>query len=185
MQFEVEMKFPIHDLAALQQQLQDLQCRWTETLQQSDLYFGHPARDFSLTDEALRLRCTNDICCITYKGPKLDRDTKTRHELELPLLGSASRYSEFRELLRLLGFREVFEVKKTRTAGELLFEQQVVHVCLDHIEQLGDFLELEILATQEELPVVKNCLLNLANSLKLPPMERRSYLEMLFNTQNS
>ena len=51
---------------------------------QVDEYFNHPCRDFAVTDEALRLRKDPDGK-MTYKGPKLDRTTKTREEIEMDI----------------------------------------------------------------------------------------------------
>ncbi len=88
-------------------------------IEQIDRYFNHPARDFGVTDEALRLRSVNGQNWITYKGPKLDQTTKTRRELELPLADGEEWPHEYGELLAALGFRAVREVHKTRRPGQL------------------------------------------------------------------
>jgi len=81
MQYEVEQKFPVSDMPALQERLIALGATIGETQVEVDLYFGHPARDFSKTDEALRIRRIGAKNCITYKGPKIDITTKTRCEI--------------------------------------------------------------------------------------------------------
>ena len=45
-----------------------------------DLYFNSPLRDFKVSDEALRIRIKEEGARLTYKGPKLDRETKSRLE---------------------------------------------------------------------------------------------------------
>jgi hypothetical protein len=48
-------------------------------VEETDLYFQHPARDFAASDEALRIRQKAGVCLLTYKGPKLDhQDPRNR-----------------------------------------------------------------------------------------------------------
>ena len=51
-----------------------------------DTYYQHPCRDFSRTDEALRIRVRrfngHFEAFLTYKGPKIDEVSKTREEIE-------------------------------------------------------------------------------------------------------
>jgi adenylate cyclase class 2 len=58
--FEVENKFPVPDLAAVEQQLQAYGAQFDQAVEQVDHYFAHPVRDFVKTDEALRLRRIGD-----------------------------------------------------------------------------------------------------------------------------
>ena len=80
---ELEVKVPCEDLDGLERRLKEMGAVHLEDLGQMDQYFSHPGRDFGATDEALRLRRENDRTVITYKGPKLDKDTKLREEIEL------------------------------------------------------------------------------------------------------
>ena len=50
-----------------------------------DLYFNSPLRDFKTSDEALRIRIKEDGARLTYKGPKLDLETKSRRELTVKI----------------------------------------------------------------------------------------------------
>ena len=119
MQYEVENKFPVTDLSRLTEQLEALGAQFDEVIDQVDMYFAHPVRDFAVTDEALRIRRIGDTNLITYKGPKIDQATKTRRELELPLAAGAERVEQYAELLVALGFRTVAEVRKRRRTGQL------------------------------------------------------------------
>ena len=86
MKLEVEQKFAVPDLGQLQTRLLELGAKAGEPQLQVDQYFAHPARDFAQTDEALRIRRIGQSNFVTYKGPKIDATTKTRRELELPLV---------------------------------------------------------------------------------------------------
>ena len=52
-------------------------------------------------------------------------------------------------------------------------------MAIDTVTGLGDFLELEILASAAEIPLAVSSLQSLAAEIGLGQPERRSYLEML------
>jgi adenylate cyclase class 2 len=176
---EVELKFHLPDEAAVRRELARFAIAWQPPEQQVDCYFNHPARDFAQTDEAVRLRQMGHENVITYKGPKLDATTKTRREIELPIPSGADGLQQFGELLEVLSFRRVAEVKKTRTKGKFDWQGWAVEVALDQVEQVGSFVELEIQSEESNLPAARDAILALARELKLTQQERRGYLEML------
>lgn len=179
MNFEVEQKFPVANLAAAQAQLQSLGAKFAAPLDQVDRYFAHPARDFATTDEALRIRRVGNENCVTYKGPKLDQTTKTRREIEIPLASGEENLARYSELLRALGFTIVAEVAKRRTPAELRWEGRSVEAALDQVAGVGTFVELEIIADQADLDAARAVIASLAAKLGLSSSERRSYLELL------
>jgi adenylate cyclase class 2 len=150
-----------------------------QPVEQSDIYFAHPTRDFGFTDEALRIRHVGEESFITYKGPKIDPTSKTRREIELPLPGGTAGMRQWRELLEALGFRAVAEVRKHRRSGKIDCDGRGVEIALDEVEPLGNFVELEIVADEAEVQPARNCLASLAAKLGLGASERRSYLELL------
>ena len=82
--FEVEQKFRVDGFAEIETHLARLGAEIENPIEQVDTYFAHPQRDFAATDEALRIRQVGDENFVTYKGPKIDSQTKTRREIELP-----------------------------------------------------------------------------------------------------
>jgi adenylate cyclase class 2 len=181
MLLEVELKFPLADPAAVRQSLVSLGAIFSDPIEQADVYFAHPSRDFRRTDEALRIRRVGSDNFVTYKGPKLDAETKTRQEIELPLAPGEEGFSQFAALLEVLGFRRVYEVRKERLPGEILFGGQQIQLALDHVASLGDFLEIELLADYSDLTESKRCLASLAADLGLTSQERRGYLDLLLS----
>jgi adenylate cyclase class 2 len=182
---EVEMKFPVDDLAPLTTRLAGWGARAAPPLQEADRYFSAPDRDFAGTDEALRLRRIGTANFITYKGPKRDAETKTRTEIEVPFADGAKAAEDLGRLLTHLGYRPVAEVRKTRTAYSIEREGFALQVCLDRVEWLGCFVELEILAPEERLDEARVVLLRSAAELGLTTSERRSYLELLLAAQGA
>lgn len=152
-----------------------------------DRYFAHPARDFAVTDEALRLRSVGDDVAITWKGPRLAGVMKTRREIELPLGavagsgpgGQPATLDRWTNLLEALGFRRVLEVAKQRRPGRLVWEGANVELALDAVTGLGDFLELELIATPDEVSAAQTRLESIARAIGCGAPEPRSYLELL------
>jgi adenylate cyclase, class 2 len=182
--YEVEQKFPVDNLAAVERKLGSRGAQIGPRVVEVDRYFNHPARDFAETDEAVRIRRKGEEHFITYKGPKIDQTTKTRREIELALAddpspGDKSTVEAWSELLTSLGFRVVAEVRKTRRRAEVEHEGRTVEATLDEVDGLGEFVELELVAEEDGLDAARACLASLAESLGLAGSERRSYLELL------
>ncbi len=179
MNIEVEQKFRVDDLAGLERQLALLGAEPGEDEVQVDVYYAHPVRDFAATDEALRLRHIGPENYITYKGPKLDATTKTRRELELVLPAGDLGAEAAAALLEALSFRKVLEVRKRRRHRTLAWQGYEVMVALDHLDGLGDFVELELLADESGMQAAQVAVAALATRLELRNSERRSYLELM------
>ncbi len=179
MHFEVEQKHHVDDLNALVTKLVDRGTELGPAVVQVDEYFAHPARDFTRTDEALRIRTLSGASFITYKGPKLDSETKTRRELELPLCPGDVGGRRFAELLAALGFTPVAIVRKQRRTFHLDHEGRQVEGALDEVDSVGVYVELEVTTGEADLPLAQRIVSSLANELELGASERRSYLELL------
>jgi adenylate cyclase, class 2 len=178
-EYEVELKFPVADMTVVAQQIEAMGATISSPIEERDLYFAHPNRDFVETDEALRLRRKGDVSLITYKGPKLDATTKTRREIELPLGSAATTVADWTALLEVLGFSPVAEVRKSRRKAMVPWEGRRVEVSLDDVDRVGTFGELELVTEADGIEAAKACLLSLARFLGLSASERRSYLELL------
>jgi adenylate cyclase, class 2 len=179
MHFEVELKFPVADLAALTTQLVARGARLDAPVEQRDRYFAHPCRDFARTDEALRIRQIGLRCVVTYKGPKIDAATKTRREIELPLGDATESFVPWTTLLESLGFQIVAEVRKLRQGAHLVWQDADVEIALDRVDRVGTFVEFELTADAAGLEAARSRILSLAAALGLAGGERRSYLELL------
>lgn len=183
MKYEVEQKFPVADMAALAARLAALGARLSEPGSEVDHYYTHPARDFAATDEALRIRRTDRSNYITYKGPKVDTTTKTRREIELALPQQEQQVAAWESLLEALGFTPIAEVSKYRRKATIPWEGWQVEAALDDVFEVGTFIELELVAEDEELESARACIASLAAKLGLSGSQRKSYLELLLEGQ--
>jgi adenylate cyclase class 2 len=181
MHLEVEQKFWVDSLAAFRELLVHRGATLGETVLQIDEYFAHPSRNFAQTDEALRIRRVGDQNFITYKGPRLDSATKTRREIELPVSSGEAGFHALEELLVALGFTPVAAVRKQRQTAQLVRNDQAILVALDHVEGLGEFVELEMEASVATVDSARDLIAALARELGLLRAERRSYLELLLS----
>ena len=146
---------------------------------QADTYFAAPHRDFAKTDEALRIRSFDGKAVLTYKGPKLDGISKTREELETPIDEEITA-----KILYALGFSEAGIVRKSRE----VFIAGKITVCLDTVEGLGEFLEVEIVAENEkDLDISRRELFDFLKHFGAEEKDsiRTSYLEMVLEKKRS
>src|SRR6516162_8054011 len=96
---EIEAKYPVSDWTQIEQQLRAWGSHFDDEREGADQYFNAPDRDFARTDEALRIRQIGMTNLVTYKGPKIDAQTKTRTEIEVPLAAGEPVAEEFGQLL--------------------------------------------------------------------------------------
>lgn len=179
MAYEVELKFPLGDSTALLETLATLHATKGATQHQIDRYFNHPSRDFAQTDEALRIRTVDQSSCVTYKGPLVDAETKTRYEIELPVGNDSSAEASLADMLTRLGFVETRKVVKQRTYYHLEWNDREFEIAFDHVSALGEFLEIETIADESTQAAAREAILKLARLLKLENSQRKSYLRML------
>lgn len=179
MNYEVEQKFPVADLAALAARLTALGATVSEPQVEVDVYYAHPSRDFAQTDEALRIRRKGTSHFLTYKGPKVDAATKTRRELELPLCSDEESAAAWAGLLQTLDFTPIAEIRKSRRKAHVAWEGRRIEASLDEVAGVGTYAELELVVDQSDIEPAKAHIASLAAALGLSGSERRSYLELL------
>jgi len=90
-----------------------------------------------------------------------------------------ARVDRWTELLEALGFCRVLEVAKRRRPGRVARDGADIEIALDSVTGLGDFLELELIATPEQVSSAQACLESLAHAIGCGAPEPRSYLELL------
>ena len=159
--YEIETKIKIVDIDLLNKKLVELNAKKSAILDQVDTYYNYPveSRDFSKTDEALRLRITTEsdpntfkkskeVVDLTYKGPNLDKDIKTRVEHVCHVIEA----EKIEKILKALSFKKVISINKHREVFELNYKDNNIEILIDTIENLpGSYFEAEILVKDEKL----------------------------------
>ncbi len=132
---------------------------------EEDIYFSSPIKNFKESDEALRIRKSEGNTILTYKGPKIDKISKSREEIETFVSG------DIKVILERLGFNKFIEIKKKRK----LYRYNEFMISIDDVEGLGEYIEVELKSEKKE--DVKK-IEHLFDILYLDS-ERRSYLELI------
>ena len=136
---EIELKVRISSLDPVRQRLLECNAQFCGRVHEHDVYYNSPCRDFGKTDEALRVRYTNDHAVVTYKGAKVPATAlKAREELSLGVESG----EVFEEILKRLGFSKTAEVNKWREN----FRLSDALISLDSVDELGTFAEIEVMA---------------------------------------
>lgn len=152
---EVEVKLKIDSAESIEKKLIELGFKKGQTLQEIDYYYNGVDRDFRASGEALRLRLVESLdgsavvadrpgeplIQMTYKGPKLDNVSMSRVEHQVNI----DNFETMLSILSSLGYKPVEPVIKLRR--ELFSEEMCA--CVDTVDGLGDYLELEIMADEE------------------------------------
>jgi len=190
---EVEIKIQISDPFSIRNKFKQQGGIYKLSLIHEDIYYNMPIglRDFAKTDEALRIRNSTEfkhgdkhrskkkVSYITYKGKKLDKITKSRHEIELKLEDANS----MKEILTNLGFREILTVKKERELYEFEHEGNKIEALIDYLPILNSyFLEVELIAqSNEELSEKRDQLFKFLSDFGFNQKDsiRKSYLELI------
>ena len=190
---EVEIKARITDPDKIKKKFKNLNGIYKISLNHEDTYFNMPKelRDFKKTDEALRIRKSIEFLknannsekfvnyFITYKGKKIDTSTKSRKELEVKISDGI----QMREILKSLGFKEIFTVKKERELYEFNYKNNKIEALIDYIPILKEFfIEVEMLTdTTEKLKAAREALFEFLSNIGIKREESiiKSYLELI------
>jgi adenylate cyclase class 2 len=174
--YEVELKLRA-DHGPVRERLTAAGAASRGTVVQRDTYYDAPHRDFAETDEALRVRRVERDGAVeshlTYKGPLVDDASKTRREYETGVDDGETMAAA----LDALGFSPAAEVRKRRERFAL--DGHVV--TLDAVDGLGEFVEVEGEASEDEIAAVREDVAATVRRLGLDPEAdiRTSYLELL------
>jgi adenylate cyclase class 2 len=132
---ELEVKFFVADLAAVEGRLQALEARLLQPrVYEVNLRFDTPDGELSKQFRVLRLR-QDDAARLTYKGPgEYQEGVRLRQEIEF----TVSDFGAAQRLLEALGYRVALMYEKYRATYEL----EGVHITLDTMPY-GTFIEIE------------------------------------------
>jgi adenylate cyclase class 2 len=175
--YEVELKIGA-DHGRVRDRLDGVGARALGSTVQRDTYYDAPDRDFARTDEALRIRRERrdgdgDVTVrLTYKGPLLETESKSREEHE----ATVSDAGEVEAILDGLGYSPVATVHKERDR----FRVGEYTVTLDAVDGLGEFVEVET-ETDGDVTGAREGAVDLLETLGLDPEDhvRTSYLGLL------
>ncbi|NYT00591.1 MAG: class IV adenylate cyclase, partial [Methanocellales archaeon] len=171
----VEIKLPLKDPEEARKKIKKLGANLIGAEKQIDIYYNAPHRNLADTDEALRIRFGKDAS-LTYKGPKLDKTSKTREEIVVSIADA----DQTGAILKLLGFDEVAKITKHRETYQL----DNFTLTIDYLIDLGTFMEIETAVPDgEDYRSAQDRVFDLLYLLGLRKEDtlRESYLELILN----
>lgn len=184
--FEIEIKIPIEDPERIMKSLLIRGFQKYQKVIEEDMYYNSEYHDVRKHDEALRIRKTRDLLTgktraqINFKGKKMDQISMSRREYETGIEDPDC----MEKILGAIGFTQVAGVKKTRN----YLRREEMTACLDQVENLGNFLELEVIVRKEKLrerylSQMREILQELG--LSMDNTVRASYLSMLMGKEEN
>ncbi len=168
---EIEIKAHLRDRRAVLGKLEALGCEIGEAVSQEDVVYVKrfdSMDEFLSNDLFLRIRATKGETIFTLKYHP-DR-TQNGNSLSMPLeheLKVDSR-PELEAMLTLLGFAPALRIYKERQSGHY----KEWEICLDDVQELGSFIEVEQLATHDEdVEPISHSLTAFLESLGIAPQD--------------
>lgn len=177
---ELEIKLAVKDPHLARELLISRGFVHEDTCLEVDIYYKHPCRDFTKTDEAFRFRkraCRSSVLyTVTYKGPRelLGGGMRSREELEVSVDEHDWRNLMF--IVKRLGFEPILEFAKKRE----FYRGSGLKVTIDALLGVGHFIELELEGTSKTNELLA-ILENLDRRAGISVVEK-TYLEICLET---
>ena len=166
---EFEIKFKVKNPENIRKLLEQ-HGEFKECVVEEDIYFDLPDNSFSSSDKVLRVRFSKKGIFLTYKGSKLkNRFLKIREEIEVKTEESIV------AILKAIGFVPKYKLRKKRE----IYNLENTKVCLDYIEGLGCFIEVEVKNNNYQAAMNKIKEIAKALNFNLKNGIRKSYLELM------
>jgi adenylate cyclase class 2 len=143
---EIELKFPVADLEALQSRLRYLgfQLVTPRTYEHNTLY-DTPTRDLRARREVLRIRQYGPLCTVTHKRLASQQPDTTRYKVRIETETIVAEREALAEIFRQIGYLPVFIYEKYRTEWSQPTgsnSDAAAHLVIDETP-IGTFAELE------------------------------------------
>jgi len=144
---EIEVKLKIKNFEDLENKLKEKGCVLSDPISQHDVIYSLK----SSTEEFESSKAGDIIIRIRHLKDKAELNLKQQCSSEMDNLEYETEVKdpeEMNKILLTLGYSPIVEVKKTRRKGKL----GEYEICLDEVEQLGTFVELEKMADDNTNP---------------------------------
>ncbi|MBP6884103.1 MAG: class IV adenylate cyclase [Candidatus Pacebacteria bacterium] len=133
---EIEIKAHLRDRKAVVEKLTSLGCTLGNPVVQKDVVFGKDISSFEAFKNdslVLRIRETNSDIIFTLKKRLPGKFESMEYETKIDSKDNMT------ASLLLMGYKEAVKINKTRTKANY----NDFEICLDQVEELGEFIEIE------------------------------------------
>ncbi|MEK7586712.1 MAG: class IV adenylate cyclase [Patescibacteria group bacterium] len=179
---EIEIKLKVDNFEEIEKKLKERGCILSQPISQHDVIYSQKGskKEFEQANEGdviIRIRHLKDSAQLNLKQQRSGEMDNLEYETEV------KDPKEMHKILETLGWKPVVEVKKLRRKGKL----GEYEICLDQVEKLGTFIELEKLTADDADPLeVREELFRELESLGLSRFdeETRGYDTQIFQLTN-
>lgn len=160
---EIEIKLRVKDFKDLEERLREHGCTLSSPIRQEDVIYSKAGstNEWEVSKEGqivMRIRRENNRAEFNLKEQRTNEMDNLEYET------AVDDPEAVRQILARLGFEPQVEVKKNRRKGKL----GEYEICLDTVDELGNFVELEKLAPEDADPdAVREALFKTLESLGL------------------
>ena len=139
---EIELKFKIKDKDELLNRLDSLDCKIGELIEQKDTIYVNDLNNIESLEGSvwLRVRKEQDNIELNYKK----QSSKKQESKEIEF--GVDSYEKAKQFLEELGYKKWVEVNKKRRYSKY----EGANICIDEVERLGNFVEIELLVDEED-----------------------------------
>lgn len=173
---EIEIKLKANNFEEIEKKLKEKDCFLSEPISQHDVIYSlkNASDEFEETKEGdviIRIRHLKNTAELNLKQQRSNEMDNLEYETEVKDPDATHK------ILQTLGWQPVIEVKKIRRKGKL----GKYEICLDQVEKLGTFVELEKLTDDDADPeTVRE---ELFKELELLGLSRNNEETMGYDTQ--
>lgn len=156
---EIELKFKVNDKEKLFSKLKNLNCEIKEPLYQNDTIYVNNLDNTESVEGSIWLRVRKENDKVELNLKKQSKQLEESKEIEFEV----NSYEKANDFLETLGYKKWVVVNKTR----FFAKYKKYNLCIDEVERLGSFIEIEILIDDNDKNDYINELLNIAKELEL------------------
>ncbi len=169
MKTEIEVKARITDREAVREKLAALGCAFSNPITQDDTVYTVKVgtlEEFLSNDIFLRIRIQNDGRVILTAKKPVKKGAENLVKIEHEIIVSVA--EEGQAILEMMGYQQAVRVKKTRQTAHF----NDYEICLDDIEGLGSFIELEQMWESAEADGIQEKMFAFLMSLGISPEQQ-------------
>lgn len=163
---EIEIKAILRNKKAVIEKLESIGCVFETPITQSDVVYAEKVgslEQFRSNEVFLRIRVQNNSKVLFTIKKRMSNDLDAiEHEVEV---GSKE---EMEEAIFLMGFKEAVSVNKTR----IITHYDNCEICIDDVENLGVFIEMEKLTKEGESEKIQDKLFKFFESIGIAREDR-------------
>lgn len=156
---EIELKFKVEDYSKLINNLQTLGCEIGDTIYQNDTIYVSNLNNIESNEGSIWLRVREENDRVELNLKKQSAIMQESKEIEFEV----NSYEKANQFLETLGYSKWVVVNKKRRYAKY----SNYNLCIDEVEHLGNFIEIEMVVKESDTKDYINDLLEVASILGL------------------